>query len=406
MTATVKNDAPILIVDDDPILRALMRAALESDGFTVEEAADGEEACRLGAEFTPQLIVVDVVMPGMTGFDLCRALRLLPNTMHVPILMATGLDDVASIREAYEAGATDFISKPLNWIILCQRIRYLLRSSLAFDEARRAQKALEESKAAVQAANEALERRVEERTRELRETQEELLKQERISTIGQVTATMAHELRNPLGAISNTIFVLRTAAGANPMLGRAADRMERSVSRCNKIIESLLDYTHARELKWERVPLDPWLGAVLDEVALPAGIALDRTFGASDAMVDIATDGLRRVVANLIENAIQALEESADGDVRRIHVSTRYDHGVDIVFEDTGSGIPAEILPQIFEPLFSTRSFGTGLGLPIARQVVDQHNGTIEVSSEVGRGTSVRVHLPHVVVKTMPLRMA
>jgi signal transduction histidine kinase len=395
------NDMPILIVDDDPILRALMRAAIENDGFLVEEAIDAEEAYRLCEELTPKLIIVDVVMPGMNGFDLCRALRLQPKTMHVPILMATGLDDVASIQQAFDAGASDFISKPLNWVILCHRIRYLLRASLAFDEARRARRAVEESAAAVLAANELLEHRVEERTQELREIQSELLKQERFSTIGQVTATMAHELRNPLGAISNTIFVVRAASGASPVLGRAVDRMERSIARCNKIIEGLLDYTHARDLKWEHVAIDSWLGSVLDDAALPAGIALERSFGASGVTLNIATDGLRRVIVNLVENSVQALEDRAEAEVRRICVTTRFADGVHLTVEDTGPGIVPDILPQIFEPLFSTRSFGTGLGLAIARQVVEQHNGTIEVTSEVGRGTSVHVHLPHVVAKTI-----
>jgi signal transduction histidine kinase len=399
--ALESHNAPILIVDDDMIIRSLTRAALEQEGFTIEEAADGEEACRICDRMTPRLIVVDVVMPGMNGFELCQVLRRRPQTAHVPILMATGLDDVDSITQAYDAGATDFITKPLNWTILNHRIRYLLRASLAFDEAQRAKQEVEVSAAAVRTANELLERRVEERTQELRMTQEKLLKEERFSTVGHVTATVAHELRNPLGAISNTIFVVRTATANNPALARAADRMDRSVARCNKIIRNLLEYTMVRDFKRERVTLDLWLGSILDDERMPAGIEMRRCLAAPHVVLEADTDRMRRVVVNLIENAVQAVEDRADGEKRCITVTTRFTDSVEIVVEDTGSGIAADVLPRIFEPLFSTRGFGTGLGLATAKQIVDQHDGSIEVATEPGRDTSFRVVLPCASAKTV-----
>ena len=102
---------PVLIVDDDPVVRSLMRDALEDEGFAVDEAEDGVEALMACAADVPALFVVDAVMPRMDGFALCRELRRRPATAHLPILMATGLDDHASIAKAYEAGATDFIAK-------------------------------------------------------------------------------------------------------------------------------------------------------------------------------------------------------------------------------------------------------------------------------------------------------
>ncbi|HVH82405.1 MAG TPA: response regulator, partial [Stellaceae bacterium] len=122
------STVPILIVDDDPIVRALMRATLEVDGYEVIEAENGEEGCELYEATKPRLIVADVVMPGMDGFELCRELRRRPESAYVPILMATGLDDVPSITKAYDAGATDFVSKPLNWVVLGHRVRYMLRA--------------------------------------------------------------------------------------------------------------------------------------------------------------------------------------------------------------------------------------------------------------------------------------
>jgi signal transduction histidine kinase len=393
--------SPILIVDDDAILRSLARAALENDGFKVEEAADGEEACRLFDSCSPQLLVVDVVMPGMNGYELCRVLRSRPGGGHVPILMATGLGDIESITQAYDAGATDFITKPLNWIILCYRVRYLLRAARAFDEVHQGQLALMESEAAVRAANEQLEQRVEERTQELRAAQDKLLKQERFSTIGHITATVAHELRNPLGAISNSLYVLRQAAAENGALGRAVERAERSILRCNKIINNLLDYTVSRTHRPHRTAVDQWLATILAEQSVPDWVEVEPRFDAAGAMISADGGRLGRAVANLIENAVQAVEGAAEGKPRRIIIATQAGEDVEIAVTDTGPGIPPEVLPQIFEPLFSTRSFGAGLGLAIVSQIVAQHGGTIAAESAAGEGTTVRLRLPRAIARTI-----
>jgi CheY-like chemotaxis protein len=129
----------ILIVDDDPVMRSLLRDTLEDDAYLVIEAADGCEAFRMCADEVPSLLIVDAVMPRMDGFELCRALRGRADSRHVPILMATGLEDHHSIARAYDAGATDFIVKPINWQLLLHRIRYILRGADTFAELRRSQ---------------------------------------------------------------------------------------------------------------------------------------------------------------------------------------------------------------------------------------------------------------------------
>jgi diguanylate cyclase (GGDEF)-like protein len=132
----VPQPATILIVDDDPVVRSLMQDALEDDGFAVVEAADGVEAFRRCQEQVPLLVIVDALMPNMDGFELCQTLRRGASTSHLPILMATGLEDDASVARAYEVGATDFISKPLNWVILSHRVRYMLRGARTLDDLR------------------------------------------------------------------------------------------------------------------------------------------------------------------------------------------------------------------------------------------------------------------------------
>src|SRR5256885_11149985 len=143
--------ASILAVDDDPVVCWLMRATLERDGFPVIEARDGVEGCRLYEEHRPDLLLVDLVMPRMDGYELCRALRARPESAYVPIVVATSLDDVPPIARAYDAGATDFIPKPVNWLVLNHRIPYILRASRAFEELLRNQDRLIAAKEAAEA---------------------------------------------------------------------------------------------------------------------------------------------------------------------------------------------------------------------------------------------------------------
>ncbi len=237
-----------------------------------------------------------------------------------------------------------------------------------------------------------LQRRVEERTAALKTAQSELVRKERLSALGQLTATMAHELRNPLSAIRNTLFAVKeTAAAKGVDLQRPLTRVERSVDRCNRIINDLLDYTRIKELQCAVMAPDPWIHEVLDEQRLPADITITRQLDA-DCMIAIDPERMRRVLINLIENASQAMTETTPE--RRITVSTALaGEFFEIAIEDTGAGIPSDVLPKVFEPLFSTKSFGTGLGLPMVKQIVEQHQGTIAITSEPGKGTRVTVRL-------------
>jgi signal transduction histidine kinase len=237
-----------------------------------------------------------------------------------------------------------------------------------------------------------LQRRVEERTAALKTAQSELVRKERLSALGQLTATMAHELRNPLSAIRNTLFAVKeTAAGSGLNLERPLSRVERSVERCDRIINDLLDYTRIKDLHRAVLAPDPWIEEVLGEQRLPADIIVARKFGA-DCMIAIDPERMRRVLINLLDNAAQAMTEA--GRERKITVSTAHVGGrFELAIEDTGSGIPSDVLPKVFEPLFSTKSFGTGLGLPMVKQIIEQHGGTIAISSEPGKGTKVTVRL-------------
>ena len=128
-TGTSQQQSLVLVVDDDVTFRFLARESLEREGFTVEEAEHGALALATFVRVRPDIVLLDVHMPEMDGFTVCTTLREMPSGDCVPVLMVTGCDDVESIDRAYEAGATDFITKPINWAVLHHRLRYILRAS-------------------------------------------------------------------------------------------------------------------------------------------------------------------------------------------------------------------------------------------------------------------------------------
>ena len=221
-----------------------------------------------------------------------------------------------------------------------------------------------------------------------------------------MTATVSHELRNPLGTIRASIYSISKKIRDKDLgVERALDRVERNITRCDDIIGDLLDFTRVRELSREPTSIDAWLDDVLDEHALPDGVAFNRELG-SGAELAIDRGRLGRAVINIIDNACHATVQVDKSIVRNAEprppgqdniITVRsevVDERVEVSISDTGPGIPADVLPKVFEPLFSTKSFGVGLGLPTVKQIVEQHGGGIEISSEEGRGTRVVLWLP------------
>ncbi|MCZ6863062.1 MAG: PAS domain S-box protein [Alphaproteobacteria bacterium] len=248
--------------------------------------------------------------------------------------------------------------------------------------------------------NAELEQRVEERTAELHATQKELVRKERLATLGQVGATVSHELRNPLGTIRNSLVVLEMGLdGKKPEIQRSVNRMVRNIDRCNKIIDDMLEFARAPGLKLKKTAFDAWLGTVLDELKVPSGVTVDRKLDAPKAHLEIDGDRMRQAFVNIYDNACQAMLEEIEGKGsainRALSVSTKASKGrLELSITDTGPGMPPKVINAAFEPLYSTKSFGVGLGLPIVKQIMEQHDGGIEITSQQGRGSQVVLWLP------------
>ncbi len=243
---------------------------------------------------------------------------------------------------------------------------------------------------------ERLEALVEERSRELEEAQRELVRSERLAAIGQLTGTVSHELRNPLGTIRSSFAIVSNHLQAtHGPVSRALERIERNIDRCVTIIDELLAYTRVRDMHLEHVAIDDWLTDLVvdEEVPHSISVVLDCQ---SEATVSIDRERLRRAILNLLQNACQAFTESEHECTQAtVAISTRMaDGSLAIQVADNGPGIPEDIRERIFEPLFSTKSFGVGLGLPLVRQIVEQHGGEIAVDTALDEGTTITLSLP------------
>lgn len=243
-----------------------------------------------------------------------------------------------------------------------------------------------------------LEHRVKARTAELRETRAALARAARLAEMGQLTGTVAHELRNPLAVIATSITVIETRSrDVNLDLDAALARANRGIRRCENIITEHLDVARAKGHKPVSLILDYWLSGILDEISMPEELILDRDLRIGGAVVRFDSEALHRAIINLIDNACQAMTgEPRTSVTGRISVASRIDRDeAEITVTDNGPGIPADILARITEPLFSTKACGTGFGLPTVQRIMDMHGGSLRIDSPSSRGTRVTLRLPH-----------
>ncbi|HUG11059.1 MAG TPA: ATP-binding protein [Opitutaceae bacterium] len=402
----------VLVVDDERTSRLIAVKVIEDAGLRAEEAGDGESALLAFGLTQHDVVLLDVMMPGIDGFEVCQRLRKLPGGATTPVLIMTGLTDTASIERAYECGATDFITKPINWPVLGHRLRYMLRAGRAENALRQRNDELKQSNA------------------ELQDTRDQLLQSEKMASIGQLAAGVAHEINNPIGYVKSNFgsldtylsqmfeliriyrdeeaFIVDPAALARISAARQSVDLEflsedvfallkesrEGISRVGKIVQDLKDFSRVGagdEWGWADLHegLETTINIVNNEIKYKAQLV--KEYGELPE-IECLPSQLNQVFMNLLVNAAHAIETQGTITIR----SGVQGGEIWIEVSDTGKGIAPEHLNRIFDPFFTTKLVGkgTGLGLALSHGIVQKHHGRIEVQSEVGHGTTFRVCLP------------
>ncbi|WP_182870065.1 two-component system sensor histidine kinase NtrB [Rhodopirellula sp. JC639] len=239
-------------------------------------------------------------------------------------------------------------------------------------------------------ANEQLEQRVQERTSELRTAQADLLKSERLATLGQVSGGIAHEIRNPLNAVRTSVYYLRNVQNPSPeKVAEHLERIDRQVSLIDNVITALSDIARMPEPAMVSCDVNELLRKIVSSISMPRNIQVELDLPETGLQAGIDPNQVSIVFRNLLRNARDAMPDGgmirltgqADSDDVVVHVS------------DTGVGIQPDDLARVVEPLFSTKARGMGLGLAISVAILKKNHGRLEVESEVGKGTTFSVHL-------------
>jgi len=240
--------------------------------------------------------------------------------------------------------------------------------------------------------SENLETMVEDRTKELRDAQEQLVRQEKLAVLGQLAGGVGHELRNPLGAIKNAAYFLNIALeDPDPEIKETIEILGKEVETSERIINSLLDYARSKPPIVRKVDVNPVIQASLSRTTIPDQVEVQSQLDEGLPSILADPDQLAQVFGNIILNAIQAMPKGGQLTVKSETSGPKW---VAVSFADTGVGMPEEALEKIFEPLFTTKAKGIGLGLAISETLIERHGGTIEVESEVGKGSIFTVKLP------------
>jgi len=398
---------------------------LESAGYRSIAAMDGKQGLQQAQLHHPDLIISDILMPNMDGFEFCHSVRNTPELARIPFLFLSGAyvseDDE---RFALKIGANRFMRRPFQTQTLLDTVEEMLAaqqtthmaSSVDVDEKyylkehiNRLTQALEDKVVELEAVMEQHVRLLRDAKRheaelqrslsDLRDTQTFLVQSERLSAVGQLVAGVAHELNNPLAIILGYSQLMLRMSDTTPRIQECLRKLEEAAQRCQRIVQHLTVFAQKQKVDKRPVNVNDVLYSVLDirEDQLRANqIRVSTTLDARPMTVYADFQQLQQVLLSLINNAQEALltRNASDRDIR---IATRLqDDQVIIDLIDNGPGIDDEHIARLFEPFFTTKEFGKGigLGLSICYGIIKEHQGDIRVTHTEGGGATFTILLP------------
>ena len=415
----------VLVVDDTPDMAKLMARAVTNQGYEVFVAGDGRFALQMASIEHPDVVLLDIMMPHMSGIEVLRHLKADAELCKIPVILVSAKSDDRDVIECLEAGAHDYVPKPFKVPVLAARLRSAIRVKESHDEVTR--------------INEQLQTEIATRKRK----EQELVQAQKLEAIGQLAAGIAHEINTPSQYIGDNIRFLQDAfqdidkvlGTFNRLLEAAKDHtltddliaqvetavreadidyitdetpkaIRQSLEGIDKvavIVRAMKEFSHPGSHEKQAVDLNRAIESTLtvsrNEWKYVADLETD--FDQNLPLVPCFPSEFNQVILNLVINAAHAIGGLVGdnfGDKGTITVSTRHDGDwVEIRVRDTGTGMPEEIRTKVFDHFFTTKDVGkgTGQGLTIAHSIVtEKHGGTIAFETEAGKGTTFIVRLP------------
>ena len=374
----------VLLVDDEPSIRLTMGEFLKRAGYSVFTAADYDSAVTHKPEDL-DVAVIDINLPGKSGIQLLQ--KLSSAQTYLPVIMITGEPNMSVIPEIIRAGAYDFIAKPITKDVLLNVVGRAAEKKRLTDDKRRLEQEIKKY------ADE-LELRVDERTAEVIETHKRLVAQERIAALGRAAAQVAHEVKNPLaGLLLYSLHLKEKSSNFSESQTYLVDKIVDTIRHLNSRVEQILGFARPVSLALYSEDLNQIVTDILELLrpqleANQVEVRLSIGEQATYAMLDGTS--MRGALMNLMLNAIEAMPE---GGILSIAVN-RSDEMLRLEIADTGHGIGEDEAKKIFEPFYTTKDQGLGLGMPYAKKIIDQHGGTMSLHSQPGKGTTVSIVLP------------
>ncbi|BAY27715.1 response regulator receiver sensor signal transduction histidine kinase [Calothrix sp. NIES-2100] len=408
----------ILVVDDNPTNIQVLFDILSEIGYRVAIAKSGEAALQRLQSYQPDIILLDVMMPGIDGFETCQRLKAESATREIPVIFMTALSDTVDKVKGLSLGAVDYITKPIQHEEALARIRVHL-------QLHNSQKVLEQRTSELSQALD-----------NLKQTQMHLVQSEKMSSLGQLVAGLAHEINNPVNFIygnlkpaeehiQDLITFVSLYQECHPQphpkiqawmeevdveyvaedLPKLLNSLKLGSDRIRQLVLSLRNFSRLDESELKPADIHAGIDSTLLilQHRLKASpehptIQVIKDYGKLP-MVECYPSQINQVVMNLLSNAIDALEESRVNSTPKITIRTcvTNNNWITIAIADNGIGISEEIRSQLFDPFFTTKPIGkgTGLGLSISYQIITQkHNGKIYCYSTPGQGTEFIVEIP------------
>lgn len=408
-------DRRILVVDDEECVRNLFATYL-SESFSCAGAANAQEALELLAREPFALVITDMQMPGLSGVELLR--KITEHYGDTAVIIVSGINRTQRVMDAIRLGASDYLIKPCELDVLKISVERALERRMLMRNARRYKQDLEHRNAALARHKTEMER-----------LQAQVLQAEKMASLGQLAAGVAHELNNPAGFIYSNIDLLKeyidrikSCLANYEQLDLSPDAAARIIEikekcdydhivaelgsilsdcregavRIRDVVQNLRLFSRLDEAEVKRVDLIEGIESTVRLLAAyyrSGRINLIRNYS-EIPLVNCYAAQLNQVWMNLLVNAAQAIGSGA-GEVR-IKTTRCEKHTVMVSVSDSGPGIPPEALKKIFDPFFTTKPIGegTGLGLSISHGIIERHGGKIEAESEPGQGTTFTVYLP------------